>query len=289
VTALGSFSQNPHPRPPGFPVPRGACDTHAHVLGPAALYPYAAARQYTPPDAPLASYEDMLRVLGFDRAVLVQPSVYGTDNRRLLDAMNAATLEMRGIVVLPESVTDHELDAMHRVGVRGIRANLVRGGRSDLDRAARLAARIARLGWHLQILADVSAVADLDQFVRALPVDTVFDHMGHMPAGKGIDHPAFRALIRLLASGRCWVKLSGSYRITHETQPPYGDVTPIAKALIQVAPERVVWGSDWPYTGIRSPMPDDGSLLDMLAAWAPDAAERTDILVRNPARLYGFV
>jgi predicted TIM-barrel fold metal-dependent hydrolase len=279
---------DPNPRPPSFPLPRGACDAHAHVLGPAQLYPYSADRQYTPPDALLPSYEDMLRALGVERAVLVQPSVYGTDNRRLLDAIKSAKLEMRGVVVLPESVTDHELDTMHRIGVRGIRANLVRGDRSELERAARLAARIARLGWHLQILADISTVADLEQYVHALPVDTVFDHMGHMPAAKGVDDPAFRTLIRLLESGRCWAKLSGSYRITQETKAPYTDVAPIAKTLIRSAPERLVWGSDWPHTAIKIPTPSGAGLLEMLAAWAPDAATRHDILVRNPARLYGF-
>jgi predicted TIM-barrel fold metal-dependent hydrolase len=273
---------------PGFPVPRGACDAHAHVLGPASLYPYAADRQYTPSDASLPSYETMLRALGFDRAVLVQPSIYATDNRRLLDAMKSATVEMRGVVVLPETVTDRELDTMHRIGVRGIRANLIRGGRSDLERAVRLAGRIARLGWHLQILADVSTVEDLAQHVRALPIETVFDHMGHMPAAKGVDEPGFRALIRLLEGGRCWVKLSGSYRITGKTHAPYADVRPIAAALVRAAPERVVWGSDWPHTAIRIPAPDAGRLLGMLADWAPDAAERDAILVRNPARLYGF-
>lgn len=284
-----SFSQaDPNPSPPSFPLPRGACDTHAHILGPASLYPYATDRQYTPADASLPSYENMLRVLGFERAVLVQPSVYATDNRRLLDAIKSAKVEMRGVVVLQETVADHELDAMHCIGVRGIRANLLRGNRSDLDRAARLAVRIARLGWHLQVLADVSTLGDLEQYVRALPIETVFDHMGHMPAPRGVDEPGFRALIRLLESSRCWVKLSGSYRITGETHAPYEDVRPIARALVRAAPERVVWGSDWPHTTIRIPMPNDGSLLEMLADWAPDAVERDRILVRNPARLYGF-
>jgi predicted TIM-barrel fold metal-dependent hydrolase len=288
VIPHSSSHANPNPQPPTFPIPRGACDAHAHILGPASLYPYAADRQYTPPDAPLPSYENMLRVLGFDRAVLVQPSVYATDNRRLLDAMKSAKVETRGVVVLPETVTDRELDAMHRIGVRGIRANLIRGDRSDLDRAACLAGRIARFGWHLQVLADVSTFADLEQHVRALPIDTVFDHMGHMPAVKGVDEPGFRALIRLLESGRCWVKLSGSYRITREMHAPYADVRPMAESLIRAAPERVVWGSDWPHTAIKIPVPNDGSLLEMLADWAPNAADRDRILVRNPARLYGF-
>jgi predicted TIM-barrel fold metal-dependent hydrolase len=286
---LDSYSlPDPDPRPPRFAVPRGACDAHAHVLGPASLYPYSPERQYTPRDALLPAYEHMLRTLGIDRAVLVQPSVYGTDNRRLLDAMKSASVETRGVVVLAESVTDQELDALHRAGVRGIRANLIRGAGSDLERAARLAARIARLGWHLQVLADVSTLADLEQYVRALPIEAVFDHMGHMPAAKGVDAPGFRALIRLLESGRCWVKLSGSYRITGETDAPYADVRSIAEALICAAPERTVWGSDWPHTAIKSPMPNDGSLLEMLADWVPDATARDRILVTNPARLYGF-
>jgi 2-pyrone-4,6-dicarboxylate lactonase len=202
--------------------------------------------------------------------------------------MKAAKAEMRGVVVLPETVTDRELDALHRIGVRGIRANLIRGDRSELDRAARLAGRIARLRWHLQVLADVSTIADLEQYVRALPIDAVFDHMGHVSTAKGVDDPGFRALIRLLESGRCWVKLSGSYRITQETRAPYADVTPIATTLVRSAPDRLVWGSDWPHTAVKIPMPSDTSLLEMLAAWVPDAAMRNDILVRNPARLYGF-
>jgi predicted TIM-barrel fold metal-dependent hydrolase len=279
---------DPNPLPPRFSVPRGACDAHAHILGPASLYPYSADRQYTPPDALLPSYENMLRVLGIDRAVLVQPSVYGTDNRCLLDAMKSAKTEMRGIVVLPETVTDHELATMHRCGVRGIRANLIRGDRGDLDRAARLADRIAPLGWHLQVLADVSTLADFEQYVRALPIETAFDHMGHMPVAKGVDEPGFRSLVRLIESGRCWVKLSGSYRITQETRAPYADVARIAEALVRAAPERVIWGSDWPHTATKIPVPNDGTLLDMLAAWVPDTAERNQILVGNPARLYGF-
>ena len=279
---------DPHPRPPKTPAPAGACDAHAHVFEHFDHYPLAAARTYTPAPSPLSAYRHTLSTLGIARAVLVQPSVYGTDNRLLCDALRATGDEFRGIAVVGPDVGDGTLDDLHQAGVRGVRFNLLSGGGPQLSNAALLAPRLADRGWHLQLLADVSRFPDLPGWAAALPVEVVVDHLGHVPSRKGIDHPGFRALLELVGNGRGWVKLSGAYRITARTDPPYDDVTEMAQALIACAPDRVVWGSDWPHTCCPVAMPNDADLLDLLSVWAPDPADRSRILVDNPARLYGF-
>lgn len=279
---------DPAPRAPRFAVPPLACDTHAHVFGPAARYPYTPNRSYTPPDATFAQYRALLSTLGVERGVLVQPSVYGTDNRLLADTLRNAGPNFRGIAVLDATASDAELEALNALGVRGLRCNLLfRGGVAFADVEA-LARRVAPLGWHLQFLLDVSQFEHLEKRLSALPVDSVIDHMGHLPAAEGPKHPGFRALLSLLRQGRTWVKLSGSYRVTGQAAPPYGDVAPLARALIEAAPDRCVWATDWPHPQIPVAMPNDGDLMDQLADWAPDAETRRAILVDNPARLYGF-
>lgn len=279
---------DPAPRAPRFAVPPLACDTHAHVFGPAERYPYTPNRSYTPPDATFAQYRALLSTLGVERGVLVQPSVYGTDNRLLADTLRNAGPNFRGIAVLDASASDAELEALNALGVRGLRCNLLfRGGVAFADVEA-LARRVAPLGWHLQFLLDVSQFEKLEERLSALPVDSVIDHMGHLPAADGPKHPGFRALLSLLRQGRTWVKLSGSYRVTGQAAPPYGDVVALARALIKAAPDRCVWATDWPHPQIPVAMPNDGDLMDQLADWAPDAETRRAILVDNPARLYGF-
>lgn len=279
---------DPDPRPARFTPPKGAVDTHFHVFGPADRYAYVPDRTYTPPEAPLAAYEHMLDTLGISRAVIIHPSVYGTDNSASLDAMRETRLDMRGIAVVDDTVSDAELRAMDEQGMRGVRVNLLFGGGVAFEAAERMARRIADLGWHLQLLIDISAFDELETRLKRLPVDTVVDHMGHMPTAKGVDHPAFATLMRLVDTGRTWVKLSGAYRITAEREAPYRDAEPFARALIDCNPERMVWATDWPHPFVQIPMPNDGALLDMLADWAPDETVRNRILVDNPARLYGF-
>lgn len=279
---------DPAPRAPRFAMPPLACDTHAHVFGPAERYPYRPNRSYTPPDATFAQYRALLSTLGVERGVLVQPSVYGTDNRLLADTLRGAGPNFRGIAVLDATASDAELEALNALGVRGLRCNLLfRGGVAFADVEA-LARRIAPLGWHLQFLLDVSRFEDLERRLSSLPVDSVIDHMGHLPAGEGPTHPGFQALLSLLRQGRTWVKLSGSYRLTGQAVTPYGDVAPLARALIEAAPDRCVWATDWPHPQIPVAMPNDGDLLDQLADWIPDVETRRLILVDNPARLYGF-
>ena len=283
---------DPNPRKPAFELPAGAIDCHAHVFGPITRYPYFQRRIYTPPDAPPSAYWRMLGALGVERAVLVQPSVYGTDNRALLDALTGEKRRMRGVAVVEESITDAELGRMHELGVRGIRFNIVdvkpeEKGKLPLDLVRKMALRVKPLGWHLQFLMHVDEFPGLDKTFADFPVDIVIDHFGYMATAKGIAHPGFQALLNLLRGGRCWVKFTGAYRISREDMP-YGDVVPYARALVDAAPERIVWGTDWPHPKHEKRMPNDGEMCDRLLDWIPDARQRRLALVDNPARLYGF-
>ncbi|KYO51740.1 GntR family transcriptional regulator [Tistrella mobilis] len=279
---------DPQPRKPRFTPPPGACDCHAHIFGPESRYPYTRHRTYTPPDALLPAYKHMLATLGIQRAVIVQPSVYGTDNRATLDAIRAGGPDFRGVVVVDENIDTAEMERMHEAGVRGVRINLLFKSGIEVSDVRRLAEKIAPFGWHMQMLIDVSEFADIRETLGRLPVDVVFDHLGHMPTSIGTDHPGFQEMLSLLADGRAWAKISGAYRITSASRTPYDDVAPYARAIIAANPERVVWASDWPHPYVNIPMPNDGDLLDMLDDWAPDAATRDRILATNPARLYGF-
>ena len=279
------------PHAPRFAMPPDACDTHAHLFGPVARYPYQANRGYTPPDASDEAYGALHRALGVTRGVLTQPSVYGVDNRRMLDAVARQPHRLRAIASVDETVADAELAWLNDAGVRGIRVNLVDKGGMPFDSfadVARMAARIARFGWHLELLVHAHDYPDFAATMRTLPVDIVVGHLGYMRTSEGIDHPGFRAFLGLVAAGRCWVKLTAPYRITTQQTVPYDDVAPFARRLIETRPDRMLWGSDWPHVATKLPMPNDGDLLDLLADWAPDDAVRRRILVDNPARLYGF-
>jgi len=278
---------DPNPKKPDLPPPAGSCDCHAHIFGPESLYPYMSNRSYTPPDALLSSYMALLNTLGLDRSVIVQPSVYGTDNRVTLDAIKREGENFRGVVVVDENVTSEELTRMHEIGVRGVRLNLLFKGGMSLSAVCQIADRIKTFGWHLQFLVDVSTFPEHDT-LKKLPVDIVFDHMGHLPTSKGVNDPGFVTLLNMLDSGKAWVKMSGPYRITCTGGYPYQDVTPFAKAIIETNPERAVWATDWPHPAIQTPMPIDGDLLDLLHEWVPDNEMRKAVLVDNPSKLYDF-
>jgi len=278
---------NPDPGKPRLAIPAGSADCHAHIFGPQDRYPYTPNRSYTPPEASIEAYRRMLGALGFERAVIVQPSVYGTDNRCTRDAVVASGGKWRGIAVVEPGVTDSLLAELHAAGFRGVRINLLFKGGLQLDALERIARSIQPLGWHLQLLLDGRDLPDLAGRLGRLPVDFVVDHMGHMPASLGTGHAGFQTLLQLLRGGRCWVKLSGAYRISAKPQP-YDDAVPFARALVETAPDKLVFGTDWPHPSISVPMPQDASLLDLLPAWAPDEATRRRILVENPARLYDF-
>ena len=230
----------------------------------------------------------LLDILGFKRGVLVQPSVYGFDNNCLVDALAKAGPDFRGVAVLDPRCGDDELDRLHSLGVRGVRFNILFGGGAALDQAWELGRRIRRLGWHIQLLLNVSAFHDLHAQVRGSPVPVVIDHMGHIPAQLGVEDTGFQTLLTLLRERSCWVKLSASYRLTSMSHPPYSDVAPLAKALVDAGPDHCVWGTDWPHPQIAVPMPNDGDLMDHLLDWIPNEEIRRRVLVDNPARLYNF-
>lgn len=284
----GCQAYNPDPGKPRLQIPPGSCDCHAHIFGPQDQYPYTPNRSYTPPEASTAAYLRMLGALGFERAVIVQPSVYGIDNSCTRDAIVASGGMWRGVAVVEPCVTDSRLAELHAAGFRGVRINLLFKGGLQMEALEQIARAIQPLGWHVQLLLDGRDLPELADRLRRLPVDFVVDHMGHMPASLGAGHPGFQTLLDLLRGGRCWVKLSGAYRISAKPQP-YDDAIPIARALVETAPDKLVFGTDWPHPSISVPMPQDASLLDLLPLWAPDEATRHKILVENPARLYDFL
>ena len=277
---------DPAVQPSSCDVPAMACDCHAHIFGPPSQL--VSSRLYTPPAASLADYTHVLAVLGIERAVIVQPSVYGTDNRTTLQAVTEMGEASRAIVVVDPSISIPELEEMHRQGARGARVNALFSGPSERAALLALGQKLARVGWHMQMLVDVSIFEDLEGFVDALAVPVVFDHMGHVDTSKGLDDPGFIALLRLMEQGKVWTKLSGSYRMTGQDHTPYTDVAPFARALVAANPEQCVWASDWPHPQIPAAMPNDGALLDMMMDWVPDTATRNRILKDNPARLYDF-
>ena len=280
---------DPAPRKPKFAMPANACDSHAHIFGPAATYPWSPARGYTPPDALPAAYEHLHKMLGVTRGVITQPSVYGTDNSATLDYVGAHPDRLRAVVSVGPGVTDAELEAMHARGARGIRVNIADPGGNpfkSFSELRRVAERLKPLGWHIELLLHVHE-ADMHE-LGGLPVPLSIGHLGYMPVGLGIDHPRYRGFLDRVADGNCWVKLSGPYRITAERHLPYADTVPFAHALVARRPDRIVWGTDWPHPMCTIPMPNDGTLADMLLDWVPDAALRKRILVDNPAELYGF-
>jgi predicted TIM-barrel fold metal-dependent hydrolase len=260
-----------------------------HFFGPYARYPLSSGRSYTPPEASLAAYRAMAATIGIERTVIVQPSVYGTDNAVTLDAVDALGRDRtRAVVVIDEGFDFPALRAMAARGACGMRINAVSGSNALLVRLEALGARLAELGWHLQVYAHPAELLALEPVLARLPCPLVLDHMGGVKADRqGVENPAFQALLRLLRGG-AWAKLCG-YR-SSIAGAPYADVAAMARAMLAAAPGRCVWGTDWPHPSLASPeeVPDDGVLMDALGDWAPEAAQRQAILVDNPARLYGF-
>src|SRR6185295_12151574 len=284
--------------PVGFEVPRGACDCHVHVFDPA-HFPYFGERVYTPPEATVADLRDLQTALRFERVVIVQPSVYGTDNSCTLDGVRQLGARARAVAVIDAATSPAALDAMAAAGVRGVRLNVQTAGENDPVVVRRLlnatAEQLRGRNWHIQFNTNLAVIAALQSDLAALPCPVVFDHFARAKATAGVQQPGFDALLALVKSGRAYVKISAAYRIS-EQKPEYADAAPIAQAIVAANPDRVVWGSNWPHPGrgtsrtaIAPPYPsDDGMLLNQLPKWVPDPAIRRKILVDNPARLYGF-
>lgn len=273
---------------PAFAVPDDACDTHMHVFGPVDRYPHVPHPHYTVPPGDLGHYRRLMERLALKRFVIVQPSFYGTDNRCLLDALAVSGDAARGVVMIEEDTPADALEHMHAAGVRGVRLDLFK--RSALPRADieayidAMARKIAPFGWHLQFYAPGFVVRDLIDFLRDLKTDHVIDHMGYMLEKDGLTESDFQRLLALLRGGSTWLKLSAPYRLAGTRG--YEAVEGTARAIVEAAPERAIWGTDWPH--IPGSSRDTGELLNLVARWAPDAAVRRRILADNPRTLFGF-
>ena len=284
-----------HEGQPDFRSPPGGCDAHFHVFGPAQRYPYGSDLRYTPPLAPLADYLKLAGRLGVSRYVFVQPSAYGRDNRCMLDAMReVGARHCRGIVDVDENAPDAELQRLNALGVRGVRINLspVKPFESGfapklMPRIARLAARCAELAWQLDFLTPGWLTAELMPTLKKLKLDFTLAHFGLFQAKEGVEQPGFRQLLELLRAGdrRCWVKLTGAYRMS--SAAGFADVAPMARALVEAAPDRLIWGSDYPHLSFADKV-GSVELWNLLAVWAPDETTRRQILVDNPQKLFGF-
>ncbi|MGH8777891.1 amidohydrolase family protein [Paraburkholderia sp.] len=266
----------------------GACDCHVHIYE-LECYPLARTSTFTPPQASWAQYAAVQRSLGLSRAVLVQPTGYGFDNRCLLEALALADDAARGIVVIRPDTSVAELQAMHDAGVRGVRFMMIpgSGGLLEWGDLEGLAARIAEFGWVVNLQLDGRDLPHYETKLRALPCRLSLDHTGKFLEPVTTDHAAFRSLLALLDAGNTWVKISAPYETSRVGPPHYDDVSALAQALAAAHPERCLWASNWPHPN-RKPVPDDRAMLDLLSRWAPDPAVQLKILVDNPARLYGF-
>jgi len=269
---------------PRTKAPPNTTDCHHHIYD--LRFPVDPKAVLKPGNATVADYHLLEKRIGITRHVIVQPSTYGVDNRCLLDALHQFGLNnTRGVAVVNTTVSDAELKRLDAAGVRGIRFNLQQAGATTLDMVEPLAKRIAPLGWHVQVNAAPAQIVAAAPLWNRLPVSLVFDHLGHVLDAAA--DPAFGVIGKLLQGRKAWVKLSGIYIDSRIGPPSYADSSVVAKAYVKEAPERLVWGTDWPHPTAPA-KPDDALLFDLLAQWAPNAATRTRILVDNPAALYSF-
>ena len=265
-----------------------ACDCHVHVIDDPERYPLSPERGYEPPQAPLANYRRFQERSGLSRAVLVQPSVYGFDNRLLRETISQDRQGLRGIVVPAPHTPVYEFEAMHADGVCGVRVNLLNSGGLNLDDIEPWLPILRALKWHLQVQIDVNTMADTLDSAIAYGLPVVVDHFGFPRTSTAIDDPGIANLLTHLRTGRCWVKLSAAYRLSTQTAPPYSDLDNMVAALVEAAPGRVVWASDWPHTECPPPGPNSLAQRALVDRWLPDPELRQKILVDNPAYLYRF-
>jgi D-galactarolactone isomerase len=276
--------------PPKLKAPAGATDCHMHTYDPARFAMPPNPRP-APTNATVEDYRLLQKRIGTTRVVIVQPRNYATDNRVTLYAISQLGPNARGVAVVTPDIGDADLKAFHAGGIRGIRFSLSDPGSRAVtpDMVEPLAKRVADLGWHVQFNVDGAMIDEMASLLRRLPTPMVFDHLAHPPLPAGIDHSSHGIVRELIDKGRTWVKLSGAYSNSKIGPPSYAEATTIAQAFVKAAPERLVWGSDWPHPGLPDTnKPNDALLFDLLTDWAPDEATRNRILVRNPEALYGF-
>lgn len=279
---------HPNPSKPSFVPPAGAVDAHCHVFGPADVFPYAPERKYTPCDAPKAKLFELRDHLGFSRNVIVQATCHGRNNDAMVDALRAAGDLARGVAMVGPDIADDELRTLHEAGVRGVRFNFLKRLVDATPREVfvEIAERVVKLGWHVVVYFESRELEDLRPFLTRLPGIVVVDHMGRPDVSKPIDDPDFRRFQALLDDHpNFWVKVSCPERLT-AAGPPYDDVVPFAKALVDGFPGRVLWGTDWPHPNMKSHVPDEGHLVDIIPKIATTAEQRQALLVDNPMRLY---
>jgi len=282
------YVPDPNPGKPQFQPPPLACDAHCHVFGPAAKFPYDPRAAYVPADAPFEDLQNLHSVLGLERAVIVHASCHGADMRVTLDAIARSGGRYRGTAIIDETYGDREFRKMHDGGIRGVRFNFVRhlGGRPDMGFFQKTVQRLKSFGWHLILHLDADDLVEFESTFRKLPVPFVIDHMGRVKAADGLAQPPFRILLDFMKNENAWVKICGAERVS-SSGPPFTDAVPFARALIEAAPDRVLWGTDWPHPNVKW-MPDNAGLLDLFPLMTPEPELQKKILVDNPARLYGF-
>jgi len=280
---------DPNTHRPVYQAPPGSCDTHCHVFGPGEVFPYVATRKYTPPDAPKEKLRELHDILGIERAVIVQASCHGTDNTAMLDAIAASDGRYRGVCNADASFTERLFDQLHAGGVRGVRFNFVKhlGGAPDLDKMRAIISKVEHLPWHVELHFDARDLLEYESVLDEIPLPVVIDHMGRTPVIEGLDQAPFQSLLtKLRDSDDLWVKVSGVERLS-AAGPPFSDAVPFASACIEAAPDRVLWGTDWPHPNVKV-MPNDGDLADLIPQMAPTIELQQQLLVDNPARLFGF-
>lgn len=282
------LSYHSSPSRPRLKLPHGACDAHVHVFGPEARFPFAPGRSFTPCEAPKEKLFALHTLLGIERCVVVQSNAHGLDNSVTEDVLAARKGTYVGIALVPLTIADAELRRLHSAGFRGARFHFMRhlGPSAPIEDIIAFGGRLADIGWHLQLHFESSLVYSLVPALLRSPVPIVIDHMGRIDASRGLDEPDFRKLLELMRDERLWIKVSGAERASR-TGPPYEDAVPFARALVEAAGDRVLWGTDWPHPNLAH-VPDDGMLVDLLAAVAPSEAQRRALLVTNPERLYRF-
>ena len=281
---------DPDTRTPDYTAPAGACDTHCHVFGPGDKFPYAETRKYTPPDAPKENLAALHRKLGIDRAVIVQASCHGTDNSAMLDAIAASDGHYVGICNGSDTFSEADYERLHDGGIRGVRFNFVKhlGGAPDLEKMWDIVRHIEDLPWQVELHFDAGDLLEFEHVIDDMPLPVVIDHMGRVPVADGIQQEPFQALLEKFAECKhLWIKISGAERIS-QAGPPFTDAVPFGQSLIEVAAERVIWGTDWPHPNISKFMPNDGDLVDLVPAMMPEERIQRVVLVDNPQRLFGF-
>lgn len=280
---------DPNTRKPKFTPPPLACDAHCHIFGPAAKFPYDPKSSYLPPDSPFEALQVLHRKLGFERAVIVHASCHGSDMRATLDGIKRSMGAYRGTAIIDPSYTEKHFVEMHEGGIRAVRFNFVKhlGGRPDMDFFNKTIQKLQFFGWHLILHLDGTDLMEFRELFMKIPVPMVIDHMGRVKAADGLEQPPFKVLLEWMKHENFWVKVCGAERVS-SLGPPFTDAVPFARALIEAAPDRILWGTDWPHPNVGKHMPNDGDLVDLFPLMAPSAELQHKILVQNPARLYGF-